>query len=184
MRSRSFCAWLLLIWGGLIVPLSLARAEKSASAAAKPTKAAAPAGGKVEKSLTKGKPAESKKKSVPTSQPAMVRHLELLEVDLNKKRAQVRLEGIARTPQSKQFVFTNERGYHYIAMNAWCSAEAGSKSPSWNCALELPSGYEHSSLVSLVFRAGGASVEAKPDEVKTIWSKAQEAAQTSAEDKN
>jgi hypothetical protein len=119
-----------------------------------------------------GKPA-GKKSASKDDKPSAAHTLHVRAIDLGRRSVLVEISGFHAAPLGNLFTFTDERGRHFIALDAHCDEPFPSGTRA--CELEIPAGYERHRIVSLVVHLGGLharTVNASEAEIASAWAAA------------
>lgn len=135
----------------------------------------------------------AKKKRVRYRPPEMPKQLDLVSVDLEIGVVQVDVMGVARPPESRLFVLTDERARRFVPQSSACApsgesasasaglrlesgkdlpADASAAPRTWRCALVLPRLYRRAALTGLAMEWGDKQVSAPGERVQTRWAEA------------
>lgn len=133
----------------------------------------------------------AKKKRVRYRPPEMPKQLDLVSVDLEVGVVQVDVMGVARPPESRLFVLTDERARRFVPQSSACApsgagesaplhlesgkelaADASAPPRTWRCALVLPRLYRRAALTGLSMEWGDKQVSAPSDRVHARWAEA------------
>lgn len=109
-------------------------------------------------------------------QPAGPVTLDVRAIDPQRRTMLVEVAGLRQAPAPNFFTMTDERGRHFVAMDARCGEPFPSGMQA--CELEIPSGYERHRLRSLLLHVGslkGRSVYADEGQIASAWDAAEAA---------
>lgn len=148
--------------------------------------------GKSSRSTDSRRSGKRKRREAPPKLPA---RLELKAVDLSTHTLEVEAAGLARPPETRLFVLTDERGRRFVPAAASCrpadaatakaaqatdadegkEAEAATEAASgrWLCRVEVARLYQRSPLTAIAMEWGDRIVEVPSASIKTRYAQAQ-----------